>query len=213
MPILKPSVLQFYPLADVKVHLWQLTETLDELCSLLPDSSILKEAPYSDFKSEKRKKEWVAIRVLLSRVCELPLSICYCPNGKPFLAPAVAEISISHTKEVVGLSFSSQSIGMDVEHLDPRPLRLVSQFLNIDDFNPFSVPYAELMATFMWSAKESVYKLVSIPELELKAHISLFPETVDEQYTHFKAYIYKIAKIADVYCYRLDTFVLTLAKF
>ena len=213
MAIFQTTVYESRPVEGVNVFLWQLTESLEALCAMLPDASILAAAPYVTFKSDKRKREWVAVRVLLRQVCGQPVSIFYKDNGKPYLKPSIAEFSVSHTKSVVGIALSQRRVGIDVEQIGPRPLLLKSQFVHCEEFDPMSVGFAELMATFMWSAKESVYKLLGIPGVELKADIHLFPIVVGEDYTCFSAKIAHYSQSVSVACYKYTEFVLTVATF
>ena len=159
MSILNSNVYELRSVDGVDIFLWNLEESLSDLCGLLVDVSLLESEPYVTFKSEKRKREWVAVRVLLEQVCQKPVAICYASSGKPFLNPSDSYFSVSHTKDVVGIALAKMPVGIDLEQIGARPLQLSSRFLVEDEFNPFSVPYSDLMATFMWSAKESVYKL------------------------------------------------------
>lgn len=213
MSILKSSVYDLNPVEGVEIHLWQLTESLDELSGLLNNAMLLHAAPYVTFKSDKRKREWVAVRVLLEQVCGQPVSICYEGNGKPYLNPKIAEFSISHTKSAVAIALSRYPVGIDVEQIGPRPLLLKDQFLDVADFNPLAVDFAELMATFMWSAKESVYKLLGVSGIELKADIRLYAQKVGPDYSTFQAEISRLNLSAVVNCYSNETFVLTVATF
>ena len=213
MSIVKSTVYESHPVSGVEIHFWKLTEALDDLCGMLTDKTVLSEAPYVTFKSDKRKREWVAVRVLLGQVCRQPVSICYKSNGKPFLEPRISEFSISHTKSVVAIALSECSVGIDVEQIGARPLSLRAQYLSNDDFDPASVEFAELMATFMWSAKESVYKLVGVPGVELKADIRMQVQHIGADFTIFYAEISRLHLKAMVNCYAYETFVLTVATF
>ena len=53
---------------NCKIALWEITETLDKLLQLSHTISI------PDFNTEKRKKEWLASRLLLNK-WELPLAM------------------------------------------------------------------------------------------------------------------------------------------
>ena len=213
MSIFKPIVYRPHYIEDVEIHLWQLTENLEDLCGLLSDGSILAKEPYITFKSDKRKREWVAVRVLLEQVCSQTVAICYEQSGKPYLNPRIANFSVSHTKDVVGIALSKQPIGIDLEQISERPLRLASHFINPNDSSPIYAPDPELMATFMWSAKESVYKLLGVPGIELFADIYLKLSFEDKDYIEFLSQVPRLQKQSIVRCYRCGTFVLTIATF
>jgi phosphopantetheinyl transferase len=93
--------------------IWQTEETVDELCQMLGLNKT--ELPAW---TESRLKEWLAIRILLKHILKseaIPI-LEYDDNGKPHLSQSAKSISISHTKNFVGVMISSQaSCGIDLE--------------------------------------------------------------------------------------------------
>ena len=199
---------------DVQLYFWSLDETVTELSALLPDPSLLDLPPYVNFKSVKRQQEWLAVRVLLHQVCpDTSVHIKYEESGRPFLQPAIAEFSISHTKGMVSIALAQQSVGIDIEQCGERPYQLRDHFLQPDEFDFSSVSHPETAALFMWSAKESVYKLVDLPGTELKADIRLHSQGGDARYMEFTASVTNVTRSILVRCYQMDGFVLTIATY
>ena len=199
---------------NVDIYFWKLDESAADLSAMLPDATLLAEPPYVNFKSEKRKQEWLASRVLLSRVYpQQPLKIEYEESGRPYLNPAVAEFSISHTKGMACIALSREAIGVDIEQISERAFHLRDHFLQEDEFDFESVDDPALVAVFLWSAKESVYKLVNLPGTELKADIRLKRQNGHGQYLEFSAGVNSVSRPILVRCYPLEGLVLTVATY
>ena len=88
--------------------IWQVTETLEELCACLSDDVVWQEL--ERLKAPSRKMEYLAVRVLLKTMLGKEARIGHEPSGKPFLTGGEYHVSISHTKGyvAVGLHESAQ---------------------------------------------------------------------------------------------------------
>src|SRR5574344_1245386 len=64
--------------------LWEITETKEELISLLNNNSVIT-AKIEQFGSEKRQLEFLATRTLLNEVLGQNKTIAYEANGQPYL--------------------------------------------------------------------------------------------------------------------------------
>ena len=201
-------------ISDVAVYFWKIDESAADLSMLLPDTSFLTAPPYANFKSEKRKQEWLATRVLLNKVYpQQSVKIEYQESGRPFLHPAVAEFSISHTKGMACVALSRKAIGIDIEQISERAFHLRNHFLQEDEFDFNSVADPALVAVFLWSAKESVYKLVNLPGTELKADIHLKWVNGHGRYLEFMAVVTSVSRSVLIRCYQMEGFVLTVATY
>jgi 4'-phosphopantetheinyl transferase len=123
-----------------------------------------------------RQAQWLAGRVLVQRILaagaltSVPLLLQNDPTGRPFLAretdlgPAV---SLSHSGEWVAalLAPASTAVGVDVEVVRDKALRIARKFLTTEE-----LAAAELITSaqpslttelfsLLWSAKETLYKL------------------------------------------------------
>lgn len=164
--------LQRMAATGISLHLWELTESLADLTAVLP-ASLTTQAPFVHFKNERRKREWLATRVLLQQVMGPAYRIDYETNGKPFLVPRSAELSISHTDGWVALATSAAPVGIDIEAVSDRAYKVRHYYLQDEEVASLPADAPDRLATFLWSAKESVYKLVNRAGLELKADIRL----------------------------------------
>lgn len=161
------------PASDVL--LWEITETEEELLSLLP-SQAKYHHEVSQFKSEKRRKEWLATRVLFHNTFQPTDRIEYLPNGRPIVSDKQLNISITHSYPYVALKSSTQIIGIDLEKINKRASLLVSKFLNeaeISQLRTLKFLQYHIGAVLFWSAKEAAYKTLDAPNINIKKGIQI----------------------------------------
>ena len=115
---------------NATLALWEINETIDELLDLLHlDPFIIQEI--SLFTSDKRKLEYLAARVLLQEVIGEKKTIAYTKQGKPYLVDNSFQISITHTgKQVAILLHPTYRVGVDVEKISDKVVRVQSKFLS-----------------------------------------------------------------------------------
>lgn len=191
MPLLnRPDILQFSRQYGFCIYLWSLTEDEEELARYLPASFHYGSEAKRLFHSSKRRREWLAARVLLSTAANINDRICYDDYGRPYLHAANTHIGISHSADIVCLALSSQVIGIDVEAISDKAFRMKSKFLSPGEELVFQsqLETAPLeTATVLWSAKEAVFKQGSGKHLHYITQISLQPTS---QYGTLKAIVH-----------------------
>ena len=154
-------------ISDFRCCVWQVTETMEELLAMLPDEGHeLYEEAQQRFSSPKRRQEFIAVRVLLYQM--LPGAVIgYHDNGKPYLAHSCWRISISHTVGYVAVILSDcGEVGVDIEQYGERVCRVASRFINDDE--RISGVWKQLL---LWSAKETVYKMMNCREVDFQEHL------------------------------------------
>ena len=139
---------------------WKVTETEEELRILLPLSGIYL-SELAQFKAApKRMKERLAVRVLMYTLWKQEYEVEYDETGKPSLKGHPFEISISHTLNYVAVCWHpSSKTAIDIERLTPKALKLRSRFVRTDERAEGDELNA---AVFFWSAKETLYKVLSV---------------------------------------------------
>ena len=149
-------------IADTHVYTWQLTETVAQLSAGLTLSQG-EEERMTTIHSQKKQREFLAIRHLL-RQAQLPTTaLYYTPEGKPQLEEQY--ISITHSHNFVMIALSLRPIGIDIERCTPRILRLASRF------TPWQAPsdmdeLTQIRAyTQLWTIKEALYKIADFPSV------------------------------------------------
>ena len=63
-------------------------------------------------------------------------------------------ISISHSKNLIAIATSYQKVGLDIEQISDKPLKLSSKFIAKNVHEDLS----KEKATLIWCAKEAIYK-------------------------------------------------------
>ena len=161
---------------DYSIGIWQSTESFDELLSIEPlNLSDLEK--WHAFKSDKRKREWLTVRVLIKKLFQngrVP-TINYDGFGKPILDNRMG-VSISHTKEFVAILITSKAnAGIDLETLRERIVELSGKFANEQELS--SVPEVHLVEYLhvLWGAKEVLYKLYGRGEIDFRGNLHVDP--------------------------------------
>ena len=147
-----------FELNGASVAVWRITETVDELFSLLPAEYASGVEP---LHSEQRRAEWLAVRVLLQRMCGKNAHIEYDGAGKPMLCNAAGFISISHTKGYAVLAHSkSNPIGVDVELLARDVSLAARRFLNEKYLAQVPENNRSAYVRACWCSCEALFKLL-----------------------------------------------------
>ncbi len=158
------------------IAIWQVTESVGELLGLIKARE-RTEKEIASFQSEKRKKEWIAVRILHEHLLpESKAEIQYTKHRKPFLLDDdPSHISISHSGDLVALMMhEDKEVGMDLEEIRDKIQVLYKKFLSEDEKAFCSIDEIEKLIV-MWSAKESIYKLYGKKELTFSRNILLQP--------------------------------------
>ena len=169
-----------YKKGNLVVGVWKVDETIGQLRSMFHQFSIYEEG-LARFSSERRKQEWLAVRVLLKELCGEEKPIAYLPSGKPCLEDGSACISFSHTSGYVAVAIHpSAEVGVDIEQYGIRVQRLASRFVR-DDEQVSVASGDEIYALLLhWSAKETMFKLMEEEAVDFLEHMRIFPFTLQE---------------------------------
>ncbi len=163
------GIIQKYTENNCRFAIWNITESLVELLELGTDFDV------SNFKTEKRKKEFIASRLLLNEL-EPNQQISYNSNGAPEIDNGKF-ISISHSKNLVAIIISDKKVGLDIEKISNKPLKLSSKFMPTESCHSLS----EEKATLVWCCKEAIYKWHQKGNVDFKEDIKLIPFILEEK--------------------------------
>ena len=157
-----------------KLGLWRMAEPWQDLLGML-DLPIPEMATLEGISKEKRKREWLACRVLLKEMLGRNGIIGYDPERKPHLAGSEMEISMSHSGECVCVYLRKGApVGVDIQQMKPSISNGAFYFLNDTELQ-----WADLennvQMHLLWSAKESVFKYAGDASVDLKKHITINP--------------------------------------
>lgn len=110
----------------------------------------------SSISNEKRKQEFLQVRKLRNDTIG-KMEILYSENGKPQLSNSNDFISISHSQNFVGILKAPFNIGLDIEELNERILKVKERFLNDEEIYMFGNGIENI--TTAWTLKEAMFKL------------------------------------------------------
>ena len=125
------------------------------------------------YRSEGRKSEWLAVRVLLKELTGSEMTISYRDSGAPYLPDSALHISISHTKGFVAVLLSQDKpVGIDIEYCSERIHRIKSRFLNDAELKLLGELSTNKLLV-CWSAKETVFKMLEQKTADMQRDIQI----------------------------------------
>lgn len=171
------------PAIDLRVSpllgLWRIDETAGELAGRLD-----RKAWYAPFlervSSEERRKEWLAVRVLLKTMLGREVRIAYTPAGAPYLPGETLRISISHTRGYAAVLLAAgENPGIDIEYRSGRIGRVAARVLSGRELEQLGPEPSEETLLLYWSAKETVFKAWGRQEVDFRKQIYVHPFPVN----------------------------------
>ena len=155
---------------------------------------------------EKRKREWLAIRLLLKELLGEEKEILYNSVGKPYLLDNSFRISISHTKGYAALIINKEKeVAIDIEKISSRVENIRKKFMNDEEEKAISQTNEVIHLLLHWSAKESIYKLLGIKNLDFKTDLYIQPfEPITGEWSEFYAHE---TKTKNQNCFQIKYFV------
>lgn len=167
-----PLILDIYE-TGYRLSLWHLTETVEELekRAFLSEEELIA---YSQINNKNRKREWLAIRVLLNDVLGFWPHISYLKTGKPILNNLSMTLSISHTKEMVGILLSnSHYIGIDIEKKTRAIDNVLPRFLSPIELAGLNINKEPNSKIIYWCVKEAIFKAVEDTDIDFSTQIAI----------------------------------------
>ena len=155
------GIIKNYTEDNCQIAIWDITESLEELTKLGSGIDISK------FKSEKRKKEFLACELLLNEISP-NITITYNEFGVPELDNG-QHISISHSKNLVAIIISKTKVGLDIEQISDKPLRLSLKFISTKAHQNLT----QEKATLIWCCKEAIFKWYQKGSVDFKKDIKI----------------------------------------
>ncbi|MCF6183753.1 MAG: 4'-phosphopantetheinyl transferase superfamily protein [Bacteroidales bacterium] len=127
---------------------------------------------FHKIKNEKRKKEWLATRILLKEITGKYTEIKYNTSGKPYLKRG-KYISITHTGNYAGIILSkNENPGIDIEIISDRILKTASKFITEEELKTLKT--TEEIYIY-WCGKETLFKIKGGGGYDFKKHFNIEP--------------------------------------
>ena len=133
---------------------------------------------YKNLKNERRKKEWLGVRLLLRKLLGSYSEIKYNTTGNPYIEHDL-NISITHSKNILGIILSkNKDIGMDVEILSDKILRTAHKFITIEELEAFEKKDKLKKIYLNWCCKETLFKIKEHGGFDFKKHFKIIDSEV-----------------------------------
>lgn len=154
---------------STSIYLWKITESFEDLFDevQLNDINLIR---LNTMKSELHQRGFLSVRKLLAHCNYTDFDLIYDPNGKPFLKDG-KHISISHSHTFSAIALSDRNIGIDLELVKEKVLRLAPRFMDMSHLADLSQSDQMKKATIVWGIKESVFKLKNEAGISFTDHI------------------------------------------
>jgi len=164
-----------------KVFVLQINETLDALFAKWNYAG-LDTKEYEKLTSEKRKREYLGVRLALRTLLNKEIVINYDVNGKPFVADGSCNISISHSnKWIAVMAHPTAIVGIDIECPTDKIKNVFTRFLSKTEQEELSNGNNIAQLQLAWSAKEALYKIIGKQAVDFAAQLRVFPFEVKNE--------------------------------
>lgn len=155
-----------------QIAVWKITETVEELSSLVNDTAIVSYAN-EHFAGVKRRCEWLATRLLVKELLGQNAQIEYDQTGRPYIKD-IPSISISHTDGYVAVIISyNLQVGIDIERRNRFLGETYKRFMNEQECAVLEDKNRNDVMLVHWTAKEALFKIVGNLGGTFKDNISL----------------------------------------
>ena len=153
----------------------EITESAEEMLIQFGKFDIYAE-DYSKINSEKRKSEFLGVRLALKALLGEFFLISYNVEGKPFLTDKGFNISISHSgKWIVVMAHRSRLVGVDIECPSDKIQKIYKRFLSETEQEELSQGKNSKQLQIAWSVKEALYKIVGKQAVDFATQLYIYP--------------------------------------
>ena len=154
---------------NTTAYFWHITEDVTSLFRAvsLRDTSLFR---LEGMKSEEHQKGFLAVRMLLQHLGYTDYDLTYDEAGKPHLSDG-KHISISHSHEFSCICISDELMGIDLEKLKEKTLKIAPRFMEVKHLENLSTSEQIEKATVIWGVKESIFKIKNEKGISFPEHI------------------------------------------
>ena len=169
-------------------YFWYITEDVTSLFRAvsLQDTSLFR---LEGMKSEEHQRGFLAVRMLLQHLGYTDYDLTYDEAGKPHLedkrqkakgksehnihhpSSITKHISISHSHEFSCICISDELMGIDLEKLKDKTLRIAPRFMEVKHLENLSLLEQMEKATVVRGIKESMFKIKNEKGISFPEHI------------------------------------------
>ncbi len=126
--------------------------------------------------SSKRDIETKGRAYLLKALIDQDCIVEYDEKGKPYLLNDSRHISVSHSHDRLAIIVNkSEPTGIDIEMIRDKVLRIKHKFLRDNELKDAEDDVEKLL--IYWAAKETLYKIYGLKEVDYIEHLLVKPFT------------------------------------
>lgn len=153
--------------------IFKIEESIDELFQQLEFIDLTE---FSNIVSDKRKLEYLGVRVALKRLLGVEKTIVYNNDRKPLLSDKSFQISVSHSGNWIAvMAHPTRLVGIDIEVPTDKIQKLYKRFLNETEQKELSNGENLNQLLLAWSAKEVLYKIIGREAIDFANQLHIFP--------------------------------------
>lgn len=154
---------------NTTAYFWHITEDVTSLFIAVSfrDNSLFR---LEGMKSEEHQRGFLAVRMLLQHLGYTDYDLTYDEAGKPHLSDG-KHISISHSHEFSCICISDELMGIDLEKLKEKTLKIAPRFMEVKHLENLSTSEQIEKATVIWGVKESIFKIKNEKGISFPEHI------------------------------------------
>ena len=124
----------------------------------------------------KRDIETQGKNYLINKLLDKEIEIKYDDKGKPYLAEDNRHISISHSHDKLAIIVNEHELtGIDIELIRDKILKIKHKFLSDSELKDAGDNVEKLL--IYWAAKETLYKIYGLKEVDFIEHLFVKPFT------------------------------------
>lgn len=166
--------------SSTKVLVWKIDETLEQLQKeiLLTSSNKIR---VDGMKSELHKRAFLCVRKLLAIANYCDTDLIYDDSGKPFLVDN-KHVSVSHSHQFATIIISDKTVGIDIEKQRQKIIAIANKFTNKEEQSYLYTDGLKKLTT-IWSAKETVFKIVNQKGISFKNDLTATPFEIKDKQT------------------------------
>lgn len=188
-----------------KVLIWKIEETFDELSEGIVLTSNCNRR-VQNMKSDLHRRGFMSVRQLLALEGYTDHDLYYDVNGKPHLTDN-KHISITHSYIFSSIILSDLEVGIDIEKQRIKILRIAHKFTPIEEYRTLANEDAIMRKlTFVWCAKESLYKSFANPGVSFIQNIYVEDFGMEDLQTTAKVYFHEKSEVYDVHFLEFEEF-------
>ena len=156
-----------------RLLIFEVTESVEALFQQL---DYVDYNEFSKLVSDKRKKEYLGVRVALKFLLGVEKIIQYDTERKPSLSDNSFQLSVSHSGSWIAVMVHPiRAVGIDIEVPTPKIQNIYKRFLNETEQAAFSNGDNLNQLLLAWSGKEALNKIIGKEAVDFANQLHLFP--------------------------------------